>query len=75
MKAGTGTIDSLVLPYRYQHLSLLVTDRVRPATGAEEGEMAATSPRPHLPRPSNLDTSVSARVAETAPQIREASIQ
>ena len=75
IKTGKGTIDSLVLPYRYQHLSLLVTDRVRPVIGAEEGEMAATSPRPHLPRPTNLGTSVSARVAETTPPTCEAHVQ
>jgi hypothetical protein len=75
IKAGTGTIDSLVLPYGYQHLSLLVTDRVRPVTGAEEGEMAASSPRPHSPRPSNLVASVNARVAETALATCEAPVQ
>jgi hypothetical protein len=75
IKAGAATIDSLVLPYRYQHLSLLVTDRVRLVTGAEDGEMTASSPRPHSLRPSNLAASATARVAEPAPRTREASIQ
>lgn len=75
IKTGAATIDSLVLPYRYQHLSLLVTDRVRPVAGAEEGEMTASSPRPHSPGPSNLDALITARVAETAQPTCEASVQ
>jgi len=75
IKAGTGRIDSLVLPYRYQHLSLLVTDRVRPVTGAEEGEMTASSPRPQSPRFSHLGSSVTAQIAEIAARTREASMQ
>jgi hypothetical protein len=65
IKAGTATIDSLVLPYRYQHLSLLVADRVQPVKGAEDGEMGASSPRPHSPRPSSLAASITTRVAES----------
>jgi hypothetical protein len=75
IKTGAATIDSLVLPYRYQHLSLLVTDRVRPVTGAEEGEMTASSPRPHSHRPFNLGASVTARVAETTAPTCEVSVQ
>jgi hypothetical protein len=75
IKAGTGTIDSLVLPYRYQHLSLLVTDTVQPVNGAEDGEMGASPLRPHSPRPSNLGTSATALVAEMAPLAREAPVQ
>ena len=75
ISAGRAMIDSLVLPYSFQHLSLLVTDRVRPVMGAEEGEMAASSPRPHSASPSRLAGSVSAPVAETAPPTREASVQ
>ena len=73
--AGRGTIDSLILPYSFQHLSLLVTDRVRPVMGAEDGEMGASSPRPHSARPSRLAGSVSAPVAETATPTCEASVQ
>jgi hypothetical protein len=58
IKAGTATIDSLVLPYRYQHLSLLVTDRVQPAKGAEEGEMASSRPRPRCSASSRLGAPV-----------------
>jgi len=75
IKAGTGTIDSLVLSYRYQHLSLLVTDRVQPVKGAEEGEMTASSPRPHSRGPANLGASVTARVADTTPPTCEAPVQ
>ena len=40
------------------HLSLLVTLEDRRTTGAEKGEMAASSPRPHSSAPSTLAASV-----------------
>jgi hypothetical protein len=47
LKAGSGRIESVVLPHQYRHLSLLVALEDGRTTGAEKGEMAVSRPRPH----------------------------
>ena len=58
LKDGRGRIESVVLPYQYRHLSLLVGLEDRRTTGAEEGEMAMSRPRPHSFPSSTLAASV-----------------
>lgn len=58
LKDGRGRIESVVLPHQYRHLSLLVALDDRRTTGAEEGEMATSWPRPHRSASSTLAASV-----------------
>jgi hypothetical protein len=58
LKGGRGRIESVVLSHQYRHLSLLVALEDRRTTGAEEGEMAASPPRPRSSAPSTLAASV-----------------
>jgi len=58
LKDGRGRIESVVLPHQYRHLSLLVALEHRRTTGAEEGEMATSRPRPHSSASSTLAASV-----------------
>jgi hypothetical protein len=58
LKEGTGRIESVVLPHQYRHLSLMVALEHRRTTGAEEGEMATSRPRPPSCASSTLAASV-----------------
>ncbi|HEY1302887.1 MAG TPA: hypothetical protein VGF24_05025 [Vicinamibacterales bacterium] len=58
LKDGRGRIESVGLPHQYRHLSLLVALEDRRTTGAEEGEMATSRPRPHSSASSTLAASV-----------------
>ena len=58
LKDDRGRIGSVVLPHQYRHLSLLVALKDPRTTGAEKGEMAASSPRPPSSALSTLAASV-----------------
>lgn len=72
LKGGRGRIESLVLPHQYRHLALLVALEDRAMTGAEEGVMAASPPRPHSSDSSTLATSVSTRANHVLTPVSEA---
>ncbi len=58
LKDGKGRIESVVLPHQYRHLSLLVALEDRRTTGAEQGEMTISRPRPRSCTSSTLAASV-----------------
>jgi hypothetical protein len=75
LQGGRGRIESLILTHQYRHLSLLVAVEDWAMTGAEEGVMAASPPRPHSSDSPTLVASASTRAIHVLTPVSEAPLQ